>query len=239
MLAGGAQGDTIRGDAGNDTLNGGGGPDTLLGGGGNDTVNGGPGSDTCVGENRRPARPENACSQWFLAAGEPAARSRRLNGVMKKYVPMLTLVLVMAACGDSSDPAATTAAPSTTTTEAPQPTLGPRPAGTDAKMTSQLYMARLLADDGVAFDDIASAVPELQFDENGVLIEVTLDSVDADTAAALTEAGLVISGEFPDLLHDQRLYCAGGSQRTGRTRLRGLDRGCLRVHQQLTVSTPS
>lgn len=113
---------------------------------------------------------------------------------------MLTLVLLMAACGDSSDPAATTAAPSTTTTEAPRPTLGPRPAGTDAKMTSQLYMARLLADDGVAFDDIASAVPELQFDENGVLVEVTLDSVDADSAAALTAAGLVISGEFPDLL---------------------------------------
>ncbi|NND01741.1 MAG: hypothetical protein HKN91_03055 [Acidimicrobiia bacterium] len=117
---------------------------------------------------------------------------------MKKLVPMLTLVLLIAACGDASDPAATTPAPSPTT-EGPQPTLAPRPTGTDAKMSSQLYMARLLADDEVGFDDIAAAVPELQFDENGVLIEVTLDTVDAETTAALTAAGLVISNEFPDL----------------------------------------
>jgi len=113
---------------------------------------------------------------------------------------MLTLVLVIAACGDSSDPAATTPAPSTTTTEGPQPTLTPRPTGTDVKMSSQLYMARLLADDGIGFDGIAAAVPELQFDENGVLIEVTVDEFGADTAATLAAAGLAISGEFPDLL---------------------------------------
>ena len=111
---------------------------------------------------------------------------------------MLTFVLVVAACGDSSDPADTTEAP--TTTEASQPTLAPRPTGTDTKMSSQLYSARLLANDGVAFDGIASAVPELQFDDNGVLVEVTLDVVDDDTTAAVAAAGLVVSNEFPDLL---------------------------------------
>ncbi len=140
------------------------------------------------------------------AAGEPAAQPERLNSDMKKYLPLLTLMFVIAACGGASEPAATTPAPSATTpapslgADSLEPTLVPRPSGTDTKMSSQLYMARLLADDGFGFDDIAAAVPELQFDENGVLIEVTLDAVDAETVAALTNAGLVISNEFPDLL---------------------------------------
>jgi hypothetical protein len=66
-------------------------------------------------------------------------------------------------------------------------------------MSSHLYAALLLAADGVGLDDIAATVPELRFDDTGVLVEVTLDTVTTETATATGEAGLVISGEYPDL----------------------------------------
>ena len=122
---------------------------------------------------------------------------------MKKLIPILTIALVLTACGDSADPVATTA-PTTAPTVAPPtdsaPTLAPRPTGTDAKMNSHLYSAFLMAGEGVALDDIAASVSELQFDENGVLVEVTLDAVNAEAAAALAAAGLNITEEYPDLL---------------------------------------
>jgi hypothetical protein len=78
--------------------------------------------------------------------------------------------------------------------------LGGRAQGTDAKLESNLYQAVRLADAGVPVEDIARRLPALRFDGDRALIEVTLDAMTPDTVAAAEAAGMLISGEHPDLL---------------------------------------
>lgn len=129
---------------------------------------------------------------------------------MKRSILLLAaLFLTVAACGASSDVADTSASPNTTiatgdtvpTAEAPagDEALAARPTGTDAKLESNLYQAVLLAESGLAPEEVANRAPVLRFDETEVLIEVTLDEMTEDAVAAVSAAGMTISDEFPDL----------------------------------------
>lgn len=111
---------------------------------------------------------------------------------MKRAIPFLIVIAMFAgSCGSDSDSTAST----TTAPSAIQ-----KPTGTDALLSSHLFTAATLAADGMASEDIAGRVPELQFDGDRILIEVTYDEVTADRVAAAEAAGLVVSGEYPDLL---------------------------------------
>ncbi|MCP3976897.1 MAG: hypothetical protein GY720_20615 [bacterium] len=111
---------------------------------------------------------------------------------MKRVIPFLIVIaLVVGSCGSDSE----STAPTTTVPSAIQ-----KPTGTDALLSSHLFTAATLAADGMALDVIAGRVPELQFDGDQILIEVTYDEVTAERVAAAEAAGLVVSGQYPDLL---------------------------------------
>jgi hypothetical protein len=131
----------------------------------------------------------------------------RLSGAMKKTILLIaTIVMLGAACGTESEPPATTTSTTATTTTTMAPAVdttsagGDKPTGTDAKLSSHLVEAADLAADGIAIDTIASQVPVLQIVDGLVLIEITYESITVDSAAAAAAAGLVVSGEYPDLL---------------------------------------
>lgn len=118
---------------------------------------------------------------------------------MKKIILLLVAIaMLVAACGAESDSAATTS--STTTTVVTTTEGNSKPGGTDAKLSSHLVDAADLAAEGVAVDAIADQVPVLQVIDGLVLIEITYDSVTPERVAAAEAAGLVVSGEYPDLL---------------------------------------
>lgn len=121
---------------------------------------------------------------------------------MKKIVLLvIAIAMLVAACGADADSAATTSTTTPTTTVVDDATDGgSKASGDDAKLSSHLVDAADLAAAGVAVDGIAEQVPVLQFADGLILIEITYDAVTPDRVAAAEAAGLVISGEYADLL---------------------------------------
>jgi len=116
---------------------------------------------------------------------------------MKKYIPFLVALFILpAACGADGEPAATSTSTTTTVVTSPAPD---KPSDVDAKLSSHLISAADLADEGMAGDEIAAQVPVLLWDGDLVLIEITYDEVTADSVNAAEAAGLVVTGEYPDL----------------------------------------
>lgn len=120
---------------------------------------------------------------------------------MKAPIAALSLALVVAACGTGSANSGTTGP----TTAAPAPTTTVKAATPDAddpmsRAAGSLVDAFDLAQSGLGLDEIAARLPVLLFDESGVLVQVTLDGLDADTVTDLEAAGLTDARAFPEYL---------------------------------------
>lgn len=123
---------------------------------------------------------------------------------MKKAIILVVMAIILAACG-ADDTAGT---PSTTTTPEPTSTtiLDPesdgavKVEGPAAKLSSHLASAASMAAEGADTDEIAARNPELQFDGDAILVEVTVADSIEDVAGVAEAAGLQVSGEFDEFL---------------------------------------
>jgi hypothetical protein len=117
---------------------------------------------------------------------------------------LVVMAIILAACG-AADPVATDSTSTSTITAAPPQTLPSddsrvdKPTGSEAKLASRLIQALHLAEAGMGIDEIAAELPELRFDDGGVMIEVTFDDLTDVERAAAVAVGLHITGDYPDL----------------------------------------